>query len=108
MQEVVAGRRLQLTRKIPGGRLIHWWGMTLAHFQHAPEDPLTLEDVDYVLLSHNAVKSFDVLVNTLKPRAWIVDSSNRPDVIHTLTREAIAKNLNLHVTATSGAFEITL
>jgi competence protein ComEC len=106
-----AHRQMPITAmELPMGELVQISGKRILHWKtplgrYRPEDPLS---VDYVIVSSNAVRSVEELLQICTPELVILDSSNKTYLMKRFLSELETANLPTHNVATDAAFQTIL
>jgi competence protein ComEC len=104
VREVESGAGQPFVRELDAARLICWNGYTIIHiFREGLKWPSYL-DVDCMVVSRNALRTFDDLPEGVTPSQVIADGSNSAFVVGRLEREAASRGVSFHATSKSGAF----
>ncbi|WP_017731552.1 ComEC/Rec2 family competence protein [Nafulsella turpanensis] len=95
----------------PGYDLLVWEGQTIAYVKAPLAVPCPLASplqVNYVVLSHNAVKDLELLSCYFRFDQLLIDGSNQNYIQNRLQQQAESLNLSYHLTSAEGAFELNL
>jgi competence protein ComEC len=102
------GHALPGCRKVKGGRLIAWQGMTILHITDDHFAPSPGLSVDWVIVGNNAVANVAELSRKIAFQKLILDSSNSPFYAKRFLEGAKLHKFEIHSVLHQGAFAVKI
>jgi competence protein ComEC len=107
--EIRNAKEMGLTRPVTGGSITVWRGITILQISEMDFRVPPGLNVDYAILSKNAIRSLKNLLSKCNPTCVIVDSSNSRSVAAEIVDEARENSvIKVHSVWHHGAFEVKL
>jgi competence protein ComEC len=94
----------RIMRTVPGGKVIRWKNTTILVLENEPAFYPVMK-VDYLIVSNNAVRSLEKVLQHIVPGTVILDSSNSFYLASRLQKEAEQLNVTLHSVRHAGSFQ---